>query len=158
MCWHIKTHSSVSCGARNRETLGMEQTSVYFTVKIHFHASVAQTSLSRNTQNFLCKFSRGGAPPIPNLSWIYQAIPEICTFKVRLIFFVFLFFFFFFSQHFLNRYNSCVLCWIVLKLGPLLQHIKAYLWFNFCNNWINKHWVFNNFLNFQVWSFVAPTG
>ena len=74
---------------------------------------------------FLCKFPRGGAPPIPNLSWIHQAIREICAFKVCLIFFVF--FFSFFSQHFLNQYNSCVLCWIALKFGPLLEHIRAYI-------------------------------
>jgi len=158
MCY-IKTHGSVSCGPRNQENLSVRQTSVYFTgVKKHrFHASVARNSLSRNTQNFLCKFPPGGAPPIPNLSWIHQAVPEICAFKV-LIFFVFFFSFFFFSQHFLNHYNSCVLCWIALKFGPPLENIRMYLWFNFCSNWLKKHWVLNDFQNFQVWSFVAPTG
>ena len=30
-CHMIKTHSSVSCGPRNKENLGVRQTSVYFT-------------------------------------------------------------------------------------------------------------------------------
>ena len=36
-------------------------------------------------------FPRGGTPPIPYLSRIHQAVPEICTFKVCLIFSVLLF-------------------------------------------------------------------
>jgi len=97
----VKTHGSVLCSPRNQETLGVRQTSVHFT-------RVKKTPFSR----------------------ICRAVPEICAFKVRLIFFVFFlsfFFFLFFSQHFLNCYNSCMLCWIALKFGSLLKHIRVYL-------------------------------
>ena len=84
-----------------QETWGVRQTSVYFTgvKKILFSCICSSTLLKQEHKNFLCEFPRGGVPPIPNLSWIRQAIPEICSFKVRLIFFVF---FFFFLQHFLK--------------------------------------------------------
>ena len=147
---------------RKKETLGVGQTSVYFTgvKKMPFSRICSSKLPEQKHAKFLCKFPWGGAPPILNLSWIHQSVPEICAFKVHLIFFVFLFsfFFFFFFSHFLNRYNSCILCWIALKFGPLLEHIGAYLWINFCSNWVKKHWVLNGFQNFQVWSFVVPTG
>ena len=149
----IKTHSSVSCGPRNQENLGVWQTSVYFTGvrKTPFSRICSSKLPVQKHTKFLCKFPWGGAPPILNLSWIHHAVPEICAFK-NSSYFLRIFLFFFFSQHLLNGYNSCVLCWIALKFGPLLQHIKAYLWFNFCSKWIKKHWVLNDFQNFQVWS------
>ena len=41
-----------------------------------------------------------------------------------------------------------VLGWIALKFGALLEHIKAYLRFNFCSNGIKKHGVIIDFQNF----------
>jgi len=93
--------------------------------KCRFHASVAQHSLNRNTRNFLCKFPRGVGPRIPNLSWIHQAFPKICTFKSKFV----LFSSYFsspsssFRNTFWNHYNSRVLGWIALKFGALLEHI-----------------------------------
>ena len=70
----------------------------------------------------------------------------------------FVFFFSFFSSFcntFWNQYNSRVLWWISWKFETPLQHIRAYLWFNFCSNGIKKH---QDFQNFQVRSFIMPTG
>ena len=55
-----------------------------------------------------------------------------------------------FRNTFSNRYNSRVLKWISLKFGALLEHIRAYLRFNFYSNGIKKHRVTINFQNFQV--------
>ena len=108
----------------------------------------AQHSLNRNTQFFVRELRRGGKLPIPNLSWICQAVPETCAFKVRLISFVF--FFSFFLQHFSNCFNSSVLGWIVLKFRALWENIRTYPRFNFCSNGMKKHRVIIDFLNFQM--------
>jgi len=116
-------------GARDRQVCILQEWR-----KHHFHASVAQHTLNKNTQNFLCEFPQAGALPILNLSWIRQTVPEICAFKVHLIFFVF--FSPSFRNTFWNCYNSRMLWWIALKFGALLEHIRVYLRFNFCSNGI----------------------
>ena len=47
-----------------------------------------------------------------------------------------------FYYTFWNRYNSHVLWWIALKFGALLEHIRAYLQFNFFSNRIKKQSIF----------------
>ena len=53
-----------------------------------------------------------------------------------------------FPNTFWNYYNSCLFWWIALKFGALLEHIRAYLRFNFCSNGIET--VIIVFQNFQV--------
>ena len=143
----IKTHGSVSCGPRTQSTW---QTSVHFTgaKKMPFWTSVARHSLDRNT---LCEFLWGGIwVQIWNWGvsyWIHQAVPEIRTFK-------FVLFSLYFSSPssfhntFWNHYNLCMLWWTALKFGALIEHIRAYLWYNFCSNGIKKHRVITNLQNF----------
>ena len=111
---------------------------------------VARHSLNRSTWNFLWKFPWGGAPPIPDLSWIHQAILKICAFKVYINFF---------SPSFATLFEIAITCkcfWrIASKFGAFLEHSRGQLQFNFCSSRINKHWIIIDFL---VRSFVTPTG
>jgi len=150
----ISRHTLVCRAAQ--ETQWVRQTRVYFTgVKKTPFSCICSSALPEKKHTKL-------SVQIP-LEWgtfsfkfTLQAVPEICAFKVRLIFFVF---FFFLCDTFWNCYSSCVLWWITLKFGALLlDHIRVYLQFNFCSNRVKKHWVIVDFQNFHVQSFVTFTG
>jgi len=144
----IKIHGSVSCGPRKKETLGVGQTSVYFTgVKKMLFSRICRSKLPEQKHT---KFSVQISLWWGTSNSKFELNPPSCSRDMRLqssSYFLRIFFslFFFFCNTFLNCDNSCVLYWIALKFGPLLEHIRAYVWFNFCSNWIKKHWRFSKF-------------
>ena len=139
------------------ETQGAQQTRVYFTgVRKTLFTRICSSTLpeQKHTKFSVRMYSKWGT-----FSFKFERNLPIHSqdmrLKIGLIFFGF--FFFFFSQHFWHCYNLHLLWWITLKFRALLDHIRAYLKFNFCSNRIKKQRVIVNFQNFQVRSFVTPT-
>ena len=143
----IKTHVCVSCGPRN---LGCATDKCVFTVvrKMPF-SHIYSLTLPEQKHEIFCVNSLG----VGHLQ--FQIWAESAKLFPRYAPSKFVLFSSYFSSPsssfrntFWNRYNSRMLWWIVLKFGSLLEHIRAYLQFNFCSNGIKKHGVIIDFQNF----------
>ena len=135
--WHtvldgLINSRGMSCGPRK---LGQTTHKCIF-YRSKENAVATRHSLSRNIQNFLCEFPRGGAPLIQ--IWAEYTKPFLTYAASKFVLFSSCFSSPF-CNAFWNCYNSWTLKWIALKFGALLEHIRTYLQFNFCSNGIKKH-------------------